>query len=123
MQEAHRKGYEAIKAARPSLPVGLTLTTQDIQAVGPESLAETYRQRLYGDWVEVARSHADFFGVQTYTRFRVDAAGLRRAAAGRRADTVGLRILSAGAGRHDPLGACGDRQADLRHRKRNRDAG
>jgi beta-glucosidase len=76
MQEAHRKGYAAIKAARPSLPVGLTLTTQDIQAVGPESLAEEYRRRLYGDWVEVARSHADFFGVQTYARFRVDARGL-----------------------------------------------
>ena len=76
MQEAHRRGYEAIKAVRPALPVGLTLTTQDIQAVGPASLAEAWRQRLYGDWVAVARSHADFFGVQTYTRFRVDAEGL-----------------------------------------------
>jgi beta-glucosidase len=76
MQEAHRRGYDAIKAVRPSLPVGLTLTTQDIQAVGPESLAEAWRHRLYGDWVGVARSHADFFGVQTYTRFRVDARGL-----------------------------------------------
>src|SRR6185312_10003940 len=27
MQEAHRRGYAAIKAARPDLPVGLTLTT------------------------------------------------------------------------------------------------
>jgi beta-glucosidase len=75
LQEAHRRGYEAIKAARPALPVGLTLTTQDIQSVGAPSLAEAYRARLYGDWVAVARSHADFFGVQTYTRFRVDAHG------------------------------------------------
>jgi beta-glucosidase len=75
MQEAHRKGYDAIKAARPALPVGLTLTTQDIQSLGPASLADAYRERLYGDWVQVARSHADFFGVQTYTRFRVDAQG------------------------------------------------
>jgi beta-glucosidase len=71
MQEAHRRGYAAIKAARPQLPVGLTLTTQDIQSVGDPALAERYRERLYGDWVAVARSHADFFGVQTYTRFRV----------------------------------------------------
>jgi beta-glucosidase len=71
MQEAHRKAYAAIKSARPALPVGLTLTTQDIQSVGDPALVEDYRRRLYGDWVQVARSHADFFGVQTYTRFRV----------------------------------------------------
>jgi beta-glucosidase len=75
MQEAHRKGYDAIKAARPDLPVGLTLTTQDIQPLGPDSLAATYRERLYGDWVQVARSHADFIGVQAYTRILVDATG------------------------------------------------
>ncbi len=75
MIEAHRKGHDAIKKARPDLPVGITLTTQDVQAVGPASLADQYRERLYGDWVKVARSHADFFGVQTYTRFRVDPNG------------------------------------------------
>ena len=69
LQEAHRQGYAAIKTARPELPVGLTLTTQDIQVDGPQSLVETYRERLYGNWVQVAREHADFFGVQTYTRF------------------------------------------------------
>ncbi|MEO8777605.1 MAG: family 1 glycosylhydrolase [Rhodanobacter sp.] len=76
LQEAHRKGYAAIKAARPDLPVGITLTTQDIQSVADPALVETFRQRLYGEWVEVARTHADFFGVQTYTRFRVDANGV-----------------------------------------------
>ena len=76
LQEAHRKGYDAIKARRPALPVGLTLTTQDIQPVGPGSLADQYRDRLYGDWVQVARTHADFLGVQTYTRFLVDGNGL-----------------------------------------------
>ena len=75
MQEAHRLAYAAIKAARPALPVGITLTTQDIQSVGDPALAEECRRRLYGDWVQVARSHADFFGVQTYTRFRVGPAG------------------------------------------------
>jgi beta-glucosidase len=76
LQEAHRKGYEAIKQVRPGLPVGISLTTQDIQAVGAGSLADQYRERLYGDWVQVARSHADFVGVQTYTRFLVDAKGM-----------------------------------------------
>jgi len=76
MQEAHRKGYDAIKAACPALPVGMTLTTQDIQSPGAEALADDYRARLYGDWPAVARTHADFFGVQTYTRFLVDANGV-----------------------------------------------
>jgi beta-glucosidase len=76
LQEAHRKGYDAIKAARADLPVGLSLTTQDIQSVGAPSLVETYRAKLYGDWVNIARTHADFIGVQTYTRFRVDEKGL-----------------------------------------------
>lgn len=76
MQEAHRRAYEAIKEAHPALPVGLTLTTQDIQSDTP-TLVALYQRKLYGDWVEVARSHADFFGVQTYTRFVVDAHGVK----------------------------------------------
>jgi beta-glucosidase len=71
MQEAHRRAYAAIKAARPRLPVGMTLTTQDIQSTGDPALADAARARLYGAWPTVARTHADFFGVQTYTRFRV----------------------------------------------------
>jgi len=75
MQEAHRLGYVSIKEVRPDLPVGITLTTQDIQAPTP-ALVEHYRDRLYGDWIGIARSHADFFGVQTYTRFRFDEKGM-----------------------------------------------
>jgi beta-glucosidase len=76
MIEAHRRAYDAIKQARPALPVGVTLTTQDIQSAGDPGLVELYQRRLYGDWVEVARTHADFFGVQTYTRFIVDEHGV-----------------------------------------------
>lgn len=76
MQEAHRRAYEAIREAHPTLPVGLTLTTQDIQSDDP-ALVALYQRKLYGDWVEVARSHADFFGVQTYTRFVVDEHGVK----------------------------------------------
>lgn len=77
MQEAHRRAYDAIKHVRPELPVGVTLTTQDIQSATDPTLVEVYQRRLYGDWVEVARTHADFFGVQTYTRFVVDENGVR----------------------------------------------
>lgn len=76
LQEAHRKGYDAIKSIRPDLPVGLTLTTQDIQSAGDPQLAAHWRDKLYGEWVGVARSHADFVGVQSYTRFLVDETGV-----------------------------------------------
>ncbi len=90
--DAHRKGYAAIKAARPALPVGVTLTTTDIQAVGPGSVADDYRRRLYGDWVEAARTHADFVGVQTYTRQRVDAHGPIPAPAGAEMTAAGYEF-------------------------------
>ncbi|WP_332658713.1 family 1 glycosylhydrolase [Brevundimonas sp.] len=77
MQDAHRQAYTAMKAIRPDLPVGITLTTQDIQSAGSQELVEIYSRRLYGDWVEVARTHADFFGIQTYTRFVFDETGMR----------------------------------------------
>ncbi len=76
LQEAHRRGYATIKSVRPELPVGITLTTQDIQSTGDPAWAEAARERLYGDWINVARTHADFIGVQPYTRFRVNEAGL-----------------------------------------------
>lgn len=76
LQEAHRQAYDAIKSARPDLPVGLTLTTQEIQSAGAPSLVAHYEEKLYGDWVNVARSHADFFGVQCYTRMVFDEKGI-----------------------------------------------
>jgi beta-glucosidase len=81
MQQAHRLAYDAIKAVRPDLPVGVTLTTQDIQSNDPDLIA-VYQRKLYGDWVEVARTHADFFGVQTYTRFIVGEDGVQPAPSG-----------------------------------------
>jgi beta-glucosidase len=36
MQEAHRKGYDAIKDVRLDLPVGISLTTQEVQPRGAE---------------------------------------------------------------------------------------
>lgn len=73
--EGHRRAYAAMKAARGSLPVGLSLTTQEIQAVGPNSIAPQMEAKLYGGWIEAARSHADFVGVQTYMRLMFDDKG------------------------------------------------
>ncbi len=78
MIEAHRQAYDAIKKARarparrgdpdhPGHPVGDTIPRW----------SRSISAGCYGDWVEVARTHADFFGVQTYTRFVVDENGVR----------------------------------------------
>lgn len=74
--EAHRKAYQAMKAARPALPVGISLTTQAVEPVGPNSIAPQMEKKLYGGWTEMARTHSDFTGVQTYTRFRFDDKGM-----------------------------------------------
>jgi beta-glucosidase len=71
----HRKGYEAMKAARSALPVGVSLTTQEIQAVGENSIAPRIEEEFYGGWTDAARTHADFVGVQTYLRLRYDSKG------------------------------------------------
>ena len=71
---AHEQATNAIKAARSDLPVGLTLTMQDIQGVGENHRAEAVIAQLYGPWLDVARN-SDFVGVQTYTRVLVGADG------------------------------------------------
>jgi beta-glucosidase len=72
--DSHEKGTAAIKAACPDLPVGVTLTMQDVQGVGEGHLADWAIEQLYGPWLDVAR-RADFVGVQTYTRVRIGAQG------------------------------------------------
>ncbi|HWE45264.1 MAG TPA: family 1 glycosylhydrolase [Caulobacteraceae bacterium] len=74
--EGHRKAYAAMKKACPQLLVGVSLTTQAIEPVGEHSIAPKIEQELYGPWVEIARSHSDFTGVQTYSRFRFDDKGM-----------------------------------------------
>jgi len=70
MVDAHDKAAAAMKAARGDLPVGLTLTMQDIHGVGEGNMAEHVIELLYGPWLDVAR-RSDFVGVQTYTRLLV----------------------------------------------------
>lgn len=64
----HRAGRAAIKAIRPDLPVGFTLSMFDDAAVGPSTVKrDAARKELYGTWLEVARDD-DFMGVQNYER-------------------------------------------------------
>ena len=73
--DAHAKAYHAIKAGPGKFPVGVTLTTQAIEAVGDGSLAPQFESLLYGDWWDAVNA-SDFVGVQAYTRFRVDSKGI-----------------------------------------------
>jgi len=75
MLDAHAKAYQAIKAGPGDFPVGVTLTTQAVEAVGEDSLAGEYESLLYGKWWDAVNA-SDFVGVQAYTRFRVDSKGL-----------------------------------------------
>lgn len=72
--DAHAKAMAAMKAGPGDFPVGLTLTMQDVQGVGEGNQAEAMIDLLYGPWIEAAR-HADFIGVQTYSRVLVGAEG------------------------------------------------
>lgn len=74
MVDAHTKAMAAMKAGPGNFPVGLTLTMQDVQGVGENNLAEGMIDMLYGPWIETAR-HADFVGVQTYSRVLVGPEG------------------------------------------------
>jgi beta-glucosidase len=64
----HRAGRAAIKAIRPDLPVGFTLSMfDDTPVAGGEARRDQARQDLYGIWLAVARED-DFMGVQNYER-------------------------------------------------------
>ncbi|MES3154885.1 glycoside hydrolase family 1 protein [Sphingomonas faeni] len=75
MLDAHAKAYAAIKAGPGDFPVGVTLSMQEIQGVGPGNRAAQAEQTMYGGWIEAARA-SDFVGVQTYSRLRIGAHGL-----------------------------------------------
>lgn len=67
MLAAHKAGRAAIKAARGDLPVGVSLTMSDDQAVGENSQRDAIRKQFYGAWLELAKQD-DFIGVQNYAR-------------------------------------------------------
>ncbi len=68
IRKAHAAARTAIKALRPTLPVGLTLAMADYQPVpGGNATAIGERSAAYDVWLHAARQD-DFVGVQTYTR-------------------------------------------------------
>jgi len=72
---AHHQAREAIKAERPSLPVGLTIAMADMQALpGGEAARDQMRREVQDVFLEAA-SQDDFVGVQTYTRERYGVEG------------------------------------------------
>jgi beta-glucosidase len=69
--DAHRKGVQAIRAAAPGVPVGLTLSMDDYQAVdGGESKRDQIRRSMEDVFLE-ATTGDDYVGVQTYSRSRI----------------------------------------------------
>jgi len=70
----HQQGRAAIKAARPSLPVGVSLAIVDDQPAGENSLRDAKREFQYGRWLEAVRGD-DFLGVQNYEQARWSATG------------------------------------------------
>ncbi len=69
--DAHRKAVEAIRAAAPDVPVGLTLAMTDYQAVpGGEARTERLRHKMEDVFLDATEGD-DFLGVQTYSRLRV----------------------------------------------------
>ncbi len=78
---AHRKGYEALKSAGLTCPIGLTLALLDMQAEpGGEAMRDMAEQMVEGQFLQSVRGD-DFLGVQTYTRIRFAANGLAPMAA------------------------------------------
>lgn len=66
--DAHRRAFEAVKAARPGARVGITLSiAEEAAEPGGEATRDTRLKRHYGDFLGGLEGD-DFLGVQTYTR-------------------------------------------------------
>ena len=89
--EGHRRGRQAIKAARPDLPVGVSLAVIDDQALGPNSRRDEKRAQVYGAWLKAVKSD-DFVGVQNYERARYDDKGAVPPPPGAPLDGMGREI-------------------------------
>ena len=68
VMRAHQAAKEAIKAIRPEIRVGLTLSLHDLQALpGGENFAETAWDEEFRHYLPYIQDD-DFLGVQNYTR-------------------------------------------------------
>jgi beta-glucosidase len=69
--EGHRRAVDAIRAAAPGVPVGLTLSMTDYQALeGGEERVEKLREPMEDVFLHATEGD-DFLGVQAYTRMLV----------------------------------------------------
>ncbi|MDQ1466889.1 MAG: beta-glucosidase [Actinomycetota bacterium] len=76
MIAGHRKAYDVIKAGPGDFPLGLTLSMSDWWAPeGAEDRLARTRFGHEGQFCEAARGD-DYFGVQAYTRIRLDESGM-----------------------------------------------
>jgi beta-glucosidase len=69
---AHQLARDAIKAAAPHVPVGMTMSIQECEADDTDTARAAlaaYKQRVYAPYYEAAKRD-DFLGVQTYSRMR-----------------------------------------------------
>jgi beta-glucosidase len=68
---AHRTAVDAIKGAAPGVPVGLTLSMTDYQALpGGEAKLDEIRSMMEDVYLDATEGD-DFVGVQTYSRQRI----------------------------------------------------
>lgn len=90
---AHHAGRAAIKAVRPDLKVGLSLSMFDDQADGDTAPRDAMREKLYGPWLR-AVAQDDFLGVQNYERSVWSARGRVPAPADAVRSTLGTEVYA-----------------------------
>ena len=89
---AHRKAVEAIRSAAPGVPVGLTMSMTDFQAVdGGEARVAEIRRPMEDVYLEGTEGD-DYIGVQTYTRVLVNEKGLAPYPPGARTTLMGYEF-------------------------------
>lgn len=91
----HKAGYQAIKSANPALPVGVSLTIGDDQAVGSTVHRELKREAVYGPWLRLISEFGDFIGVQNYSRYRLNGTGVMPPPAGAELTQMGEEFYPA----------------------------
>jgi len=74
MIAAHHRALAALKSGPGAYPVGVNVSLQDEQAVGPASKRDQKCAQVYDPWI-AAGGDSDFLGIQVYTRCRVNKKG------------------------------------------------
>ena len=105
--DAHRRSVDAIRGAAPGVPVGLTLSMTEAEALpGGESQRDRFLANMEDPYLEAARGD-DFLGVQVYTRIRFGADGPVLAEEGVRTTLMGYEFWP------EALEACLRRAAEV----------